>query len=368
MAKKPFFSIIIPTYNRALSLQFALYCIFQQNFLDFEVVVSDNCSTDNTGDIISKLKNKKIHYFRNKINLKLALNIKNAMSHARGKYIFLHSDDDLLPYSDSLQKIYNEVVKSKAGYVRVNYMCLSPDKKKLFYLNVNNPFKENEYLQPFSENKKILEFIVNSDTYFITGIIFKNILPTNIKIVDADPVPWIEILFYVTEKFGAYFMAERNIVASWSQWIGKKNRDHPVYSLVNGKLKPENYFKAVENKVDGEEYNIFLHNQLMLIFVYPFPVIKVIMGNKNLLNLSKRICFLDPTMKKSVIYWACLGVALIFPKNFLKFIKNICLFLYTRFPKGGNDKEIVSRLRELDYGFSHARKNVLGRKDLIFKF
>ncbi len=368
MVKKPFFSIIIPTYNRASNLQFALYCIFQQSFTDFEVIISDNCSTDNTQAIVNKLKDKRIRYFRNRKNVDFALNIKNAVKHAKGEYVFFHSDDDFILYSDSLQRIYNEIKKSNAGYIRVNYICLSPDKKRVFHFKVNKPFVGNEYLPPFLRNKKVLSFIFDSDPYFITGIIFKNTLPADIEIVNADPAPWIEILFYVTEKFGACFIAERNIVASWSQWKIKKNGEHPLYSLINGKLKPENYFKAIEEKVDRKEYNIFLHNQLMLIFVSLFPVIKVIVGNKNMLQLSKRIRFLDPTMGKSVIYWVYLIGALIFPRNFLKFVKNIYLYTYIRLSKVDNDKEIVDRLRELELGFFHARENILRSKDSIFKF
>ncbi len=368
MIKKPFFSIVIPTYNRASNLQFALYCIFQQSFTDFEVIVSDNCSTDETKNIFSKLKNKKTRYFRNKKNVDVALNVKNAVKHAKGEYVFFHSDDDFLLYTDSLQKIYNEIKKSNAGYIRVNYICLSPDKKRVFHFKVNKPFIKNEYVQPFLGNKKILAFIIDSDPYFITGIVFKNTLPADIKIFNADPAPWIEILFYMVKNFGACFIAERNIVASWSQWKIKKNGDHRLYALRNEKLKSENYFNVVQKKIDRKEYDIFLHNQLMLIFVSLFPVIKVIVGNKNMLSLSKRIRFLDPTMKKSVIYWVYLIGALIFPRSFLKFVKNTYLYIYIKLSKVDNDKEIVNRLKELELGFFHARENIFRSKDSIFKF
>lgn len=368
MIKKPFFSIIIPTYNRASNLQFALYCIFRQNFSDFEIIISDNCSTDNTKDIISKLKDKKIHYFRNKINLNLALNIKNAMKHAKGKYIFLHGDDDILFYPDSLRKIYEKIRKYNLGYIRVSYMCIASDRRRIFYFKVNRPFVKDEYLLPLSDNKKVLSFILNSDHYFITGTIFKNSLPTNVEMLKSEHAPWMAILFYSAKIFGAYFIAESHIAASWSQWRNKQNGFHPIYNLINGKLESENYFNVVQEKLNKKDYDIFLYSQLMTIYVRLFPLIKILIGNKNLLQFSKRIRVVDPIMRQSISYWAYLIGALIFPRFFLKFVKNTYLYIYIRLSKVDNDKEIVNRLRELELGFFHARENISRSKDSIFKF
>ena len=105
MIKRPFFSIIIPTFNRAKDLEFALYCIVRQSFTDFEIVVSDNCSDDNTELVMQALKSEKIIYLRNKKNIVYSLNAKNAMENANGQYIFLHSDADFLFDNDALMKI-----------------------------------------------------------------------------------------------------------------------------------------------------------------------------------------------------------------------------------------------------------------------
>ena len=161
MRKKPFFSIVIPTYNRAPDLQFALFCILRQRFRDFEVVISDNCSTDDTQAVVRKLNNRKIRYFRARKTLGNALNIKRAIKYAKGKYIFLHSDDDFLPYPNSLQKIYKEIAKHAVGYIRLNYLSLSLDKKWIFTYKLSKPFIKDEYAPPFQENKRILSFILD---------------------------------------------------------------------------------------------------------------------------------------------------------------------------------------------------------------
>ena len=50
MMKAPLFSIVIPTYNRSELVQGAVRSVLGQTFDDFEVVVSDNCSQDDTRD------------------------------------------------------------------------------------------------------------------------------------------------------------------------------------------------------------------------------------------------------------------------------------------------------------------------------
>lgn len=361
MVKKPFFSIIIPTYNRASDLQFSLYCILRQSFLNFEIIISDNCSTDNTKEIIDKLKDRRIRYFKNKTNIGVVLNIKKTINHAKGKYIFLHSDDDFLLYENSLEEIYKKIKKYSPGYIRINYICLAPDKKRIFDFKANKSFTKDKYLRPHSENKKVLFFILGSDAAFITGIIFLNKLPSNIKIVDAEPFWGIEVLFYTAKKYGACFIMQPHIIASWSGLKTNKNNYHPLYSLRNGRLASENYLNAIRSKLDTNTYIVFLHNQLMGMYVRMFPLMKFFTGNKNMLQSNARIRSLDPKMTKSITYWLYFILALIFPDIIIKIVKNsylfmrirnIYLFMYIKFSKVDNNKQIVTKLKKLDQEYT----------------
>lgn len=364
---RPFFSIVIPTYNRASDLQFSLYCILRQSFSDFEVIISDNCSIDNTKVIISKLKDKRVHYFRMRKTVIYPLNIGNAMKYARGKYIFIHSDDDFFLYKNSLQEIYEAIRKNNPGYIHLNYICLAINKKRFFDFRYNNSFIKDEYLSPFLSNKEILSFILKSNLYFISGTIFKNSLPNNIKILHSEHAPWIDILFYVTKKFGAYFIAKPYIVCSWSTWRKKQNGDHPVYSLVKGKLESEEYFSIVKQKIDRETYNIFLHNELMGMYVRLFPVIKILVGNKNTLRLAKRICEVDKAAAKNISYWIYLIGALVFPSSFLRVVKNIYLNIYIRFSKVEKSDQLIGVLKDLKSGYFNSSANIMKLRNSIFK-
>ena len=54
MMRAPLFSIVIPTYNRSELVQGAVRSVLGQTFADFEVVVSDNCSQDDTRDVVAR--------------------------------------------------------------------------------------------------------------------------------------------------------------------------------------------------------------------------------------------------------------------------------------------------------------------------
>lgn len=352
MDKKPFFSVVIPTYNRASDLQFALYCILQQSFSDFEIIISDNCSSDNTRVIVGELKDKRIRYFRNKENIGAILNYKKAIKHAKGEYIFLHGDDDFVLYENSLQEIYLRIQEHGVGYARVNYVCTTSKKSHVFDFKINKLFYADEYLSPFLGNGKILSFIFNSDPYFSTGIIFKNTIPSNIKIINSEHAPWIEMLLFATKKFGACFIAKQHVVGFWSDSSSKKNIYASQYTSVNGKLEAENYLNQIEKNLRKEEYKVFLRNQLVGIYVRLFPLIKFYVGNKNLLLVSKRIRELDPSITKQIDYWAYLISSFLLPEYLLRIIKKIYFLLYMRLSKVDNREQVIKRIKKLEGDFT----------------
>lgn len=105
----PFFSIVIPTRQRHETLPFAIKTVLQQSFLDYEIIVSDNCSSYETFQVVQELNNPKIKYIRSEIPLSMSDNWELAVSQCSGKYIILFGDDDGL-VNGSLLYLY-EVIK-----------------------------------------------------------------------------------------------------------------------------------------------------------------------------------------------------------------------------------------------------------------
>jgi len=91
--KIPFFSVIIPSYNRQDFLKIAVNSVLNQTFTDYELLVVDDGSTDNTPKIINSLNSPKIGYiFQPNQGVSSARN--KGIKQAKGKFIcFLDSDD-----------------------------------------------------------------------------------------------------------------------------------------------------------------------------------------------------------------------------------------------------------------------------------
>jgi len=114
MENKKILSICIPTYNRSEYLERTLLSIVNQKRFqetsDVEIVVSDNCSSDNTGDVVQKfigLYHEKIRYYRNPENIE-DLNFGRVLSYGDGVYLKLNNDT-LVHHPDSLDHILDVI-------------------------------------------------------------------------------------------------------------------------------------------------------------------------------------------------------------------------------------------------------------------
>lgn len=95
MSKKNFISIIIPTYNSSRSILKTLHSVANQSYKDYEIIIVDSYSIDDTIVKIKSLKNKKIRIFFTKKDKGLSYARYFGILKSRGKYIaFLDSDDE----------------------------------------------------------------------------------------------------------------------------------------------------------------------------------------------------------------------------------------------------------------------------------
>jgi glycosyltransferase involved in cell wall biosynthesis len=93
----PLVTIAIPTYNRADSyLPQALKSALNQTYPNLEIIVSDNCSTDGTMAFVSAIADPRLQYFRHPGNIGSTANLNFCVKQARGKYLLMLHDDDLI--------------------------------------------------------------------------------------------------------------------------------------------------------------------------------------------------------------------------------------------------------------------------------
>ena len=107
--KLPLITIGIPTYNRANGfLAEALESASAQTYTNFEIVVSDNASTDHTEDLVTGYKDPRIKYFKHPKNVGFKNNFNYCVEKAQGDYFLLLCDDDLIDH-DLLTTCMQEV-------------------------------------------------------------------------------------------------------------------------------------------------------------------------------------------------------------------------------------------------------------------
>ncbi|MFN8339053.1 MAG: glycosyltransferase family 2 protein [Saprospiraceae bacterium] len=109
----PFFSIIIPTYNRAHTIRRPINSILAQTFTDWELIIVDDGSTDDTQEIVESYKDPRIRYVWQE-NQERSAARNHGISLAKGAWIcFQDSDDEYLP--EHLQVLY-EGIQNNAEY------------------------------------------------------------------------------------------------------------------------------------------------------------------------------------------------------------------------------------------------------------
>ena len=123
----PEISVIIPAYNMEEYIGDTIESVQKQTFDDYELIVVDDGSTDDTYKILTKYaKNDARIILLSQDNAGVSIARNNGIEHASGKYItFLDGDDLWTP--DALQIMYEKIKSENAGFVYAGYAALHPD-------------------------------------------------------------------------------------------------------------------------------------------------------------------------------------------------------------------------------------------------
>ncbi len=128
----PYFSVVIPTYNRADLILETLESVFNQTFKDFEIIVVDNGSKDNTLEILKQFEdNNQIQIIRIPENIERARARNEGFKKAKGQYLTLLDSDDFM-YEDNLKDAFEFSTKNAFDFFH-NYFELVNSKKEVLY-------------------------------------------------------------------------------------------------------------------------------------------------------------------------------------------------------------------------------------------
>lgn len=275
-----FFSIIIPVYNSEKTLSKLLNSILEQNFNNYEIIIINDGSVDNTEDIILSYKSKFNHYkyiFKENSGVSSTRNI--GLQNVEGKYILFADADDYFE-NDYFIKLYTYIKNNKPELLCFNYYDVFSNSRKIDGLKLyNNQIEMNV-------EKAITNYLNYTYINQFTGAIWNKVYKTDILkknnvrfstdlLIGEDLVFNIEYFCCVKkvclydEKLYNYVQSENSIMRSYRE----KNVEHII-----------NYIPKL---IDIFEKYGYKHYETILYQFYISNLFGVIINESNSKSYSK---------------------------------------------------------------------------------
>jgi glycosyltransferase involved in cell wall biosynthesis len=164
---KPLVSIIVNSHNGEKFLEKSISSIIKQNYKKWEVIFWDNCSSDNSRNILKKFRDKRIKYFYSKKFYSLYKSRNLAISKAKGKYICFLDVDDHWKNNKLLEQI-NSIEKSNSKFIYSNFDIKNKIKNKT-YVRHQGVLPEGNITQNLLNN-----YFIGIHTVMIKKEVFRN--------------------------------------------------------------------------------------------------------------------------------------------------------------------------------------------------
>ena len=178
-------SIILPTFNRDSIISSSVECVLSQSFIKYELIIVDDCSSDNTEDVIRNYcdQDQRIKYIKNTTNLGCAASREIGYKNSQGSILVFLDDDDSWP-SDKLMKQYNLLIRDDYDMIISDYQIEK---------NGDLIYKK---MKRFADKFKN-EILKRPGPFFQSIMIKKNILDKMPLVFDKQAVPSEDWDFFI---------------------------------------------------------------------------------------------------------------------------------------------------------------------------
>lgn len=133
-------SICIPTHNGKDYIRETMISVLSQTYKELEIIICDDCSTDNTLDIIKSFKDDRIKIIKNEKNLGMVNNWNNCLKYVTGQYIQFVFQDDIIE-KDNIKRKVESLNKHKDAVMAFSATYVIDSSGKIKYKR--NPIKMN---------------------------------------------------------------------------------------------------------------------------------------------------------------------------------------------------------------------------------
>jgi len=283
--KKPYkLTVVLLTYNRSKNgfLKSSLEALLKQSYKDFELLVFDNYSTDNTSEIVLSYDDPRLYYIRQAPGGNPTSSYNHALWMSRGEYVlFTHDDDIMEPY---LISKYMSLLERKPDILCAasNVSVMDADgkvlQKKLYNINEDLFFDKNEFIKYYFENKIWLPtptIIYHRDTYL--KILEEDLSKKGPEYFASGDL-WA--VFNMNLKGSIVFLAEPDLKYRQhsEQESRNVNQSKPVLEVI------KKFYAFVQNTNESREiiYSIF-------VFLLRFEIQDILFTNPSKIDLKTNI-------------------------------------------------------------------------------
>ena len=192
------FSIVIPTYNRAAFLPKAIESVLAQTFNDWELIIVDDGSTDNTHEVVSKYNDERITYIYQE-NAERSAARNNGIAHAKGEYVCFMDSDEYVD-DNRLDLLYvaieNSMIKEACFYTDIRFEGCEN------YIREGKPF-----IFPINKDE-LIDFIIGAPQICCSkSILQKHQFNPQLSIGED-----MELLFRITNKYPLIYIPNQATV------------------------------------------------------------------------------------------------------------------------------------------------------------
>lgn len=260
--KKVFFSVIIPNYNTELYIENCLDALARQSFKNFEVIITDDCSTDNSISVIQEYINTcslDIRLVINNTNLGPSKSRERAIRAAKGQYLAFCDSDDWYD-DDYLEMAYKKIHKTRCDICFCGYKTVLKIKGK----TIINKHLLNLKLD-FNDKKQVLAINIDSMcAMIINNKLFRDVSFPDIR--NGEDMALIPILISKANTFGAIYHCSYNYYYREGSSSLSPNINvvqsliasfEYVYAHISNKYPNECEYLGIRNLLYGGILNLF---------------------------------------------------------------------------------------------------------------
>ena len=247
----PLVSVVMATYNRAHTIKRAIDSVLNQTYTNFELIIIDDGSTDNTSEVLNEYKEPKIRIYKHEVNKGVAAAKNSGLREIKGAWFtILDSDDEMVPHA--IATMINIPLSVDEAVTAVTCNCFDTTTKTFSGKGLN----ESQYI-----DVKTLMTVCDGEFWGITksSLLQGDLLNEKLGI---ESILWYKVddranRYYIHEALRIYHTEGTDRISKW-----KYNFKAEVKFYQN--LAEENFFLETFRKYRPAQYKNFCRKGLIV--------------------------------------------------------------------------------------------------------